>query len=55
MQDVDLNWIAMIVAAILPMVLGAVWYSPVLFAERWIQTVGRTRAERWPSPSRTEG
>jgi Protein of unknown function (DUF1761) len=45
MQDVDLNWIAIIVAAIIPMVLGALWYSPVLFAEPWMRAVGRTREE----------
>jgi hypothetical protein len=33
MQDVDLNWVAIIVAAIIPMVLGALWYSPIL--SRW--------------------
>jgi hypothetical protein len=45
MQDVDLNWIAIIAAAIVPMVLGALWYSPLLFAERWMRAVGRTREE----------
>jgi hypothetical protein len=45
MQDVDLNWIAIIVAAIIPMVLGALWYSPLLFAEPWMRAVGRTREE----------
>lgn len=45
MQDVDLNWVAIIVAAIIPMVLGALWYSPVLFADPWLRAVGRTRDE----------
>jgi Protein of unknown function (DUF1761) len=45
MQDVDLNWVAIIVAAVIPMVLGALWYSPILFAARWMQAVGRTREE----------
>jgi Protein of unknown function (DUF1761) len=45
MQDVDLNWLAIIVAAIIPMVLGALWYSPILFADRWMQAVGRTGEE----------
>jgi Protein of unknown function (DUF1761) len=44
-QDVDLNWIAIIVATIIPIVLGALWYSPVLFAEPWMRAVGRTREE----------
>src|SRR5918999_6480773 len=45
MQDVDLNWIAIIVAALVPMLLGALWFSPVLFAEPWMRAVGRTREE----------
>lgn len=45
MQNVDINWIAIIVAAIVPMVLGALWYSPVLFADPWMRAVGRTREE----------
>jgi hypothetical protein len=45
MQDVDLNWIAIIVAAVVPMVLGALWYSPLAFAEPWMRAVGRTREE----------
>jgi hypothetical protein len=44
MQDVDLNWIAIIVAAVVPMVLGALWYGP-LFSEPWLRAVGRTREE----------
>jgi Protein of unknown function (DUF1761) len=44
-QDVDLNWIAILVAAFVPIVLGAVWYSPVLFARPWMRAVGRTPAE----------
>ena len=30
-----LNWLAILVAAVLCMVLGGVWYSPLLFARRW--------------------
>jgi hypothetical protein len=37
--------VAIIVAAIIPMVLGALWYSPILFAEPWMRAVGRTREE----------
>jgi hypothetical protein len=44
-QDVDLNWIAILVAAFVPMVLGALWYSPVLFARPWMRAVGRTPEE----------
>ena len=45
MQDVDINYVAVIVAAIVPMVLGALWYSPALFARPWMRAVGRTEDE----------
>jgi hypothetical protein len=44
-QDVDLNYLAVVVAALVPIVLGALWYSPLLFADRWMRAVGRTREE----------
>jgi Protein of unknown function (DUF1761) len=45
MESVDLNWAAIIVAALVPIVLGALWYSPALFAEPWMRAVGRTKEE----------
>jgi hypothetical protein len=44
-QHVDINYIAVVVAAIVPMVLGALWYSPALFARPWMRAVGRTEEE----------
>jgi hypothetical protein len=32
----DINWIAVLVAALAYFALGALWYSPVLFSKRWI-------------------
>ena len=32
----DINWIAVFVAALAYFMLGAVWYSKVLFAPKWI-------------------
>jgi uncharacterized protein DUF1761 len=45
MESADVNWLAVVVAAIVPMVLGALWYSPVLFAGPWLRAVGRTMEE----------
>jgi uncharacterized protein DUF1761 len=44
-QDVDLNWLAIVVAAFVPMLFGALWYSPVLFARPWMRAVGRSAEE----------
>ncbi|MDX1659359.1 MAG: DUF1761 domain-containing protein [Nitriliruptorales bacterium] len=36
----DLNWLAVIVATVVYFVLGAAWFSPVLFAEPWQRSIG---------------
>ena len=37
-----INYLAVLVAGIVIFVLGGLWYSPVLFAKRWIALQGRT-------------
>ena len=36
----EINWIAVIVAAIAAFAVGALWYSPILFARQWQKEVG---------------
>lgn len=38
------NILAVLVAALLPMVLGALWYGP-LFGKQWMRMVGKTEEE----------
>lgn len=40
----DINWLAVIVAAILPMILGSLWYGP-LFGKQWMNMIGFTEEE----------
>jgi hypothetical protein len=35
-----LNWLAILVAAISTMVVGFLWYSPILFAKPWMREMG---------------
>src|SRR2546428_11141128 len=42
MPAANVNVLAVIVAALATFVLGAVWYSPVLFAKQWMQAHGYT-------------
>jgi len=35
-----LNWLAILVAAISTMVVGFLWYSPLLFAKAWMREMG---------------
>jgi uncharacterized protein DUF1761 len=43
MQEIPINWLAVIVAAIIRLAVGAVWYSPVAFGKAWQKTVGITQ------------
>lgn len=44
----ELNWLAVIVAALIYFALGALWYSPVLFARRWQRSIGWDPAQTPP-------
>lgn len=37
----SLNWLAIFVSAIASMVLGFLWYSPLLFAKAWTREMGQ--------------
>jgi uncharacterized membrane protein YkvI len=36
----ELNWLAVIVGGVVYFVLGALWYSPVLFGRQWQRSIG---------------
>jgi len=38
---VELNYMAILVAALINMVVGAFWYSPSLFGKEWARLIGR--------------
>ncbi|MBI2448917.1 DUF1761 domain-containing protein [Candidatus Pacearchaeota archaeon] len=40
---VDINYLAVLVAGIVSMVLGSLWYSPVLFGNAWMRAGGLTK------------
>jgi hypothetical protein len=39
----NLNWLAIIVAAVSAFALGALWYSPFMFVKRWMKESGVTK------------
>lgn len=41
-MNVEVNYISVLVAAVVAMVIGFVWYSPVLFAKPWMKLMGKT-------------
>ena len=36
----SLNWLAILVAAVATMIVGFLWYSPLLFAKPWMREMG---------------
>lgn len=42
---IDINYLAILVSAVAQMVVGSVWYSPVLFGRTWMKAVGKTETE----------
>ncbi len=41
MPSVDINWWAVIVAALVNMVVGSIWYSKGAFGKEWAKLTGR--------------
>lgn len=39
---VEVNYIAVILAAVVAMVVGFVWYGPMLFGKQWMKLIGHT-------------
>lgn len=41
----QVNYLAVLVGGIVIFTLGGLWYSPMLFARRWTQLMGKSEAE----------
>lgn len=39
------NYPAILVCAVVYMIIGALWYSPLLFAKPWMKALGKTEGE----------
>ena len=39
----NLNWLAILVAAVSAFILGGLWYSPLMFVKRWMKETGITQ------------
>jgi hypothetical protein len=50
-----MNFLAIIVAAVVNVVLGALWYSPALFAKPWAKGVGMTKEQMAKGAQMTPG
>ncbi len=41
----DVNYLAVLTSGLVIFLLGGLWYSPVLFAGRWMRLMGKSEAE----------
>lgn len=41
-MEYSINYLAVLTAAVVYMILGALWYSPALFGKTWMKGVGKT-------------
>lgn len=41
----EFNWIAHLLSALIPLVIGAIWYSPRVFGNTWMKVSGVTEAQ----------
>ena len=44
-MHLHINWLAVLVAGIVIFMLGGLWYSPVLFAKKWIALQNKTEEQ----------
>lgn len=51
----EINYIAVVVAAISSFLLGGLWYSPLLFLNPWNAAMGRTAESKNGHPARVFG
>ncbi len=45
MPSVHINYLAVLVVAAINMAVGSLWFSPVMFAERWMKAIGKKRED----------
>ena len=54
-MDMEINWLALVAAAILPLVTGFLWYGP-LFGKAWMKESGMTEEKaKQMNPAKTYG
>lgn len=41
-KQMEINWLALLTSALIPLVVGAVWYNPKVFGTAWMKASGMT-------------
>ena len=46
-----MNWLAILAGAVVPMILGFIWYHPKVFGTAWMDAMGMSEEERNQKPN----
>jgi hypothetical protein len=44
-MQISINYLAVLIAAVVTFVIGGLWYSPALFGPRWMKAVGKSEQD----------
>ena len=56
MEGMDINYLALVVAAIIPLFTGFIWYHPKVFGTAWMKETGMTEEKaKSMNPGKTYG
>jgi len=45
MPDITIDWVAILIAVVVSMALGGIWYAPFLFGKTWMSLIGKTQED----------
>ncbi|HET7098691.1 MAG TPA: DUF1761 domain-containing protein [Patescibacteria group bacterium] len=45
MINLNTNWVTILASAVATMVLGFLWYSPILFGKEWMELIGLNKED----------
>ena len=55
-MEMDINWLAVVAASILPLITGFIWYNPKVFGTVWMKETGMTEEKaKQMNPAKTYG
>lgn len=40
-MDVQVNWLAVVLATVSTMIVGSIWYAPKVFGNKWLRLIGK--------------
>jgi hypothetical protein len=51
-MGIEVNWLAIVLAALSTLVIGSVWYAPQVFGKQWERLIHRPKGQKAPDAAR---